>query len=381
MKKIILVTILIAVSVFLYFQISDIGLRSTPKNTNTPKISDVENSNLEEIPLATIISQDLEIPWGIAFLPSGELLITERTGNVRLIDEKFQLIKKPVLDISDVKNIDGEGGLHGITLHPDFTTNKYVYLYYTYKSERDQTLNRVQRYIYDNQSLVADKVIIENIPGSLFHDGGRIKFGPDGLLYITTGDAQKENLAQEKSSLAGKILRITGEGEIPEDNPFGNAVYSYGHRNPQGIAWDNADKLWSTEHGRSGVLSGLDEINLIKAGNNYGWPAIQGDETKQGMNPPIKQSGPNTTWAPACLAIIDNRLFFSGLRGEALYETLINDNQLDGLKEYFKGKFGRIRECIIGPDEMLYITTSNRDGRGEIRDGDDKIIRINIKKL
>ena len=359
---------------------------------NTPKISELTPpASTDDTPLATIIAENLEVPWGIAFLPAspdasqnrtdGQMLVTERVGRVRLIDSNFKLQEKPILILSEVQSINGEGGLHGIVLHPQFTSNNFVYIYYTYSSGGSQTLNKVERYIFDGQTLTIDKTIIDKIPGSLFHDGGRIKFGPDNFLYITTGDAQQSDLAQNTSSLAGKILRVTDEGKIPDDNPFGNAIYSYGHRNPQGIDWDDENKLWSTEHGRSGALSGLDEVNLIKQGGNYGWPEIQGNETKDGMITPARQSGAKSTWAPACAAVINNRMFFSGLKGEALYETLIDGSQLVGMKEYFKNKYGRIRECIKGPDDMLYITTSNRDGRGNVQDGDDKIIRINPNKL
>jgi glucose/arabinose dehydrogenase len=385
MKRLALFLIILVALALLYF-----GLRKSENQSflPTPKISELAPGDSQDEPLATIAAENLEVPWGIAFLPAspasgpdGGFLVTERVGRVRLIDKNFNLLAEPVLTLSVVQRIQGEGGLHGIVLHPDFEKNKFVYIYYTYESSNGQTLNRVERYILENNKLVQNKAIIDRIPGSLFHDGGRIKFGPDNNLYITTGDAQNPELAQDTNSLAGKILRVTDEGDIPSDNPFGNAVYSYGHRNPQGIAWDEENNLWSTEHGRSGALSGLDEVNLIEKGKNYGWPEIQGDEERNGMEKPILHSGTSDTWAPACAVILENRLFFSGLRGEALYETVTENKQTSGLKEHFKNEYGRIRECILGPDGMLYITTSNRDGRGDVRDGDDKILRVNPKKL
>jgi len=187
----------------------------------------------------------------------------------------------------------GEGGLLGIAVHPRFAENQLIYLYYTY--ERSGGLaNKVVRFKFEGDSLVSGETVIENIPGATIHDGGRIKFGPDGFLYITTGDASVPESAQDRSSLAGKILRLKDDGSIPPDNPFPDSpVYSYGHRNPQGLAWDADEKLWATEHGSAAT----DELNLIEPGRNYGWPTIRGDETAPGMVSPVIQSG-TTTWAP-----------------------------------------------------------------------------------
>jgi glucose/arabinose dehydrogenase len=219
----------------------------------------------------TIVTQNLEIPWSLAFLPDQSLLFTERPGRVGLIDKEGNLTF--VANILEVKH-RGEGGLLGITLHPDFRDNKYVYLYYTYANTGDNTLNRVVRYKLENKQLRGEEVIVNAIPGAINHNGGRIKFGPDKFLYITTGDALNPSLAQDKNSLAGKILRVTDEGKLLENNPFGNLVYSYGHRNPQGLAWDNQGRLWATEHGPQAH----DELNLIERGANYGWPIVVGDE-------------------------------------------------------------------------------------------------------
>ncbi len=270
----------------------------------------------------------------------------------------------------------GEGGLLGMTLHPRFSENQWVYLYLTTKNG-EGLINRVERYRFGRDRLTEKTTIIDNIPVAANHDGGRIAFGSDGYLYITTGDAGKSNLAQDIYSLAGKILRLKDDGSIPPDNPFGNAVYSYGHRNSQGLAWDNKGRLWATEHGRSGVLSGLDELNLIEKGKNYGWPVIQGDEIKTGMESPVVQSGAAETWAPAGATFWDGSVFFGGLRGEALYEAKTTSERKVSLKIHFRKEFGRIRAVVLGPDGYLYITTSNTDGRGEPRASDDKIIRVN----
>ena len=327
--------------------------------------------------LETVIVQNLDTPWAIAFMPDGNLLVTERKGTVKQVVTGGGASE--IAQLEKVKEI-GEGGLLGITLHPGFTSNNYVYFYYTYGGSSGRTLNRVVRMKFENNSLSGEQILVDAIPGNSNHNGGRIKFGPDGFLYITTGDAQNPSQAQDRNSLAGKILRTTDEGKPAPGNPFGNSTYSYGHRNPQGIAWDSDGRLWSTEHGRSGLQSGLDEVNLIEPSNNYGWEIIQGDQTRQGMVAPVRHSG-NDTWAPSGAAFSGSSLFFSGLRGQTLYEAVISGTQITDFKEHFKGQYGRIREVILGPDNMLYITTSNLDGRGNPKEGDDKIIRINPAKL
>ena len=354
-----------------------VTLDKVQRKGTLPKI-EVGNVSDTRIPITTVVATGLEIPWSLAFLPNGSLLITERPGRVRVIDSYGNLLPSPVATIAEVKHI-GEGGLLGIAIHPDFENNTYVYLYYTYSSNGENTLNRVARFKFEEGRLVNEQVIVDAIPGAVNHNGGRIKFGPDNFLYITTGDAQEPSRSQDKNSLSGKILRVTDEGKPPSGNPFGNLVYSYGHRNPQGLSWDNRGRLWAAEHGRSGVLSGLDEINLIEMGKNYGWPTIQGNEQETGMEKPQLHSGFDT-WAPAGTAFAGGSLFFGGLRGQALYEAVIKEDQLT-LKEHFKEEFGRIREVVLGPDGFLYITTSNRDGRGTPKTDDDKIIKINVQKL
>lgn len=317
-----------------------------------------------------IVAENLEIPWEIAFLPTGEMLVTERPGRVVKIGEN-----REVIEVEGVEHI-GEGGLLGLALDPNFSQNNFVYLYLT-TTQNEKFVNRVEKYRLDGNTLIDKKLIIGGITGAAIHDGGRIAFGPDGYLYITTGDAGKSSLAQDKNSLNGKILRVKEDGVIPDDNLFKNAVYSYGHRNSQGLAWDESQDLWATEHGRSGVLSGLDEINRIEKGKNYGWPIIQGDDTKEGMVSPIIHSS-DDTWAPSGVAFLNGSLFFAGLRGEALYEYKIKEKVL---KEHFKKRFGRLRAVVVSPNGFLYISTSNRDGRGSPKASDDKIIKINAKKL
>lgn len=320
-----------------------------------------------------VIADDLDIPWGMAFLPDGNMLVTERPGTLKLISGSGQ--SRQTFEIEGVEHA-GEGGLLGVALHPEFEHNNFLYLYMTSRNGGG-LLNRVERYQLVGNELTDRQVVLSNIPGANYHDGGRLAFGPDGFLYITTGDAGQESLSQNTNSLAGKILRIADDGSVPSGNPFGNPVYAYGIRNSQGLAWDDQERLWSTDHGRSGRLSGLDELNLIRAGANYGWPVIEGDETRGGMRTPVVHSGPDETWAPAGLAYWDGSLFFAGLRGQTLYEAeTINDSEVR-LKAHFHGEYGRLRTVKLGPEGMLYIATSNTDGRGSPEAGDDRIIRIN----
>ena len=353
-----------------------------------------EEEQVGETAAVTTIVRNLEIPWDIAFLPEGGMLVTERTGHVIAIALDGTQKELPVPGVKKT----GEGGLLGIVLHPDFKSNHLLYLYMSAPGTSDQTQNRVVRYRYENGILTEDRVIIDHIPGATYHDGGRMEFGPDGMLYITTGDATTPKIAQDKNSLGGKILRLKDDGVVPTDNPFGTdstgsttlttgsspqaAVWSYGHRNPQGLAWDSAGRLWETEHGPTGEGGRCcnDEINFIQKGATYGWPTIIGGEYKAGMITPAWGSEEDT-WAPASIAYLDGKLYFGGLKGEALYEAVLDGERIVEFKEHFKGEFGRIRTVRVGPDGMLYLTTSNRDNRGSPTADDDRILRINPEKL
>lgn len=331
----------------------------------------VSDHSMEDIEVA---AQNLTVPWEIVFLPDGDMLVTERSGTLKRIGKNNQT------HIVEGVQHTSEGGLLGLALHPNFQENKFIYVYLTTRNATG-LVNRVERYHYDADKLTDKTAIISDIPGASNHDGGRIAFGPDKKLYVTTGDTANEQLAQDKNSLAGKILRLNDDGSTPADNPFRNAVFSYGHRNPQGLAWDDEGQLWSTEHGRSGVRSGYDELNLITRGANYGWPSIEGDESASGMVKPVAHSGASDTWAPASLAYFNGSLYFGGLRGESLYQAKTDDNNQVTLTAYFKGEYGRIRAASLGSDNFLYISTSNTDGRGDIKPNDDKILRINIDIL
>ncbi len=377
MKKtvIALITLLILIVLILLFKDNIQKLFFTPTSSNLNQGINSEVITSEQRKDIEIVVQDLNIPWEIAFLSNDEYLVTQRTGNLLNVNKDA----KQAQEIEGVEHT-GEGGLLGLALHPDFKNNKLIYLYLTYKSGEGLT-NRVEQYKLDNNKLTNKKIILDFIKGSSVHDGGRIKFGPDGFLYITTGDAGEEKLAQDKNSLNGKILRIKDDGSIPLDNPFNNPVYSYGHRNPQGLTWDNKGNLWATEHGPSGLQTGYDELNLIEKGGNYGWPDVFGDQKKESTIAPIVQSGGNETWAPSGALFYNENIFFVGLRGESIYRVKLKDNKVVSITANFSKEFGRLRAISLGPDNYFYILTNNTDGRGFPKENDDKIIRINPKLL
>lgn len=323
----------------------------------------------------TVFAENLTTPWALAWLPSGDMLATERSGTLRLFGEAGQSFP-----ISGVKETS-EGGLLGLAIHPNFETNHLLYIYLTTQSSKG-TENRVDSYNLSGTSLTYLRTILGGIPAADRHDGGGIAFGPDKKLYITTGDATQADTAQDTTSLAGKILRINDDGSIPSDNPFGNAVWSYGHRNPQGIVWDDQGRLWSVEHGPSGERNGYgkDELNLIEKGANYGWPIIAGDTTATGMRTPVAHSGDNETWAPSGIAYVNGSLYFAGLRGQTLYKATIKPDNSVSLTAHFVGEFGRLR-AVTARENVLYVSTSNRDGRGTPRETDDRILQIPVNAV
>src|SRR4030042_4256826 len=259
-------------------------VNSPPTQPSVPSTATSPNIQVEDF------ITGLDVPWEMAFAPDGRIFVTERQGKI-LVIEDGKLEDEPWMNL-DVAEV-GEGGLLGLALDPEFGENHYVYVAYTYSTGVNKLQNRLVRLREDTSTGkgVMDKVLLDSAAGNVFHDGGRVKFGPDGKLYWTLGETGNPQLAQDLTSLNGKILRINPDGTMPANNPFsGSFVFSYGHRNPQGLAWQpGTDRLYSTEHGPSGGFygQGQDEVNYIEPGKNYGWPVIHGDQSREGMVNPI----------------------------------------------------------------------------------------------
>jgi glucose/arabinose dehydrogenase len=354
---------------------------ATPVPATAPPAPTVTASSA--IPHLTVeeVATGLEVPWSLSFAPDGRIFFTERPGRVRVIVDG-QLQAGAVLDIPDV-SAAGEGGLMGITLDPAFAQNHYLYLYYTYSDAQNRQRNKLVRYREGSNTLTEPAVLFDGVLGAGIHDGGRIKFGPDGKLYITVGDAANGDQAQQPDVLAGKILRLNPDGSIPADNPFGTAIWSYGHRNPQGIDWQpGTGLLFETEHGQAAH----DEVNIIQKGGNYGWPVVTAIPQRPEFVDPILTSGPPPSWAPSgaafgtapWLGAWQNNFFFATLRGAHLHRVALDPadpHHVLADEKLFEGVYGRLREVIQGPDG-LYFTTSNRDGRGSPAATDDRILRL-----
>ena len=334
----------------------------------------------------TVVSR-LEVPWSIVFTPDGRMLFTERPGRVRVF-EKGTLRPEPLAVIQDVER-GSESGLMGLTLHPNFAENHLLYLAYAYS--QDGVRVRVVRFRETGSGLTDRTLIIEGIPAERFHAGTRLRFGPDGKLYITTGDAAQKELGQRLDTLAGKTLRLNDDGTVPPDNPFVGRpgvrpeIWTYGHRNSQGLDFQPGTGLmFQTEHGPSGFdgPGGGDEVNIVERGKNYGWAAIHHRESQEGMESPLLEYTP--ACAPAsgafyrgsALAKFKNNFFFGCLRGQGLQRVVLDGRRVVSEERLFQGRYGRIRDVAEGPDGALYFSTSNRDGRGRPTSDDDRIMRI-----
>jgi len=311
----------------------------------------------------------LQVPWGIGFLPDGTALVTDRdSGAIHAISKRGK-----VSDVGRIHGVraSGEAGLLGLAVSPTFTSDHRIYVYYSAVDD-----NRIARVTYRDGRLTDQQDILTGIPRGPFHNGGALVFGPDHLLYVGTGDAMDHPAAQRLSYLGGKILRIQPNGKGAPGNPFPKAplVYTYGHRNIEGLAFDSSGRLWESEFGENT----WDELNLIKRGGNYGWPIFEG----KSHNP--KYVSPLWVWhtpdaSPSGIAIWRGSAWLASLRGERLWQVPLNGTSTGTPKARFTGTYGRLRAAVVAPDGSLWVTTSNTDGRGSPHQGDDRILRITVK--
>lgn len=333
-----------------------------PSDTSSPSPRATPPEVVEEV------ATGLAVPWGVDFLPDGRAIVTER-------DSKRVLLVDPdggdpvVAGTIDEAAPQGEAGLLGVAVSPDFRRDRLVYLYVSTASD-----NRVVRAeLGRDDTLGATEVVLDGIPLGSIHDGGRLEFGPDdGFLYVSTGETGVGELAQNRESLAGKILRITPDGEPAPGNPDEDSpVWTLGHRNVQGLAFDDDGQLWASELGQST----FDELNLIERGDNYGWPEAEG------RSPEESWTNPRVVWStseasPSGLAYADGQLWMAGLGGVRLWRVDVADGDATDPTDFFVGEYGRLRTVVTAPDGMLWVTTSNRDGRGAPSDGDDRILLV-----
>ncbi len=357
-----------------------LGAAETPPDSRTVKTKDGITLKVE-----TVVT-GLEVPWSIAFTSATRMLVTERPGRVRVV-ENGALRPAPLAVISDVES-KGETGLMGLTLAPDYEKSRLLYMSYGYAVPGGIRV-RVVRFHDDGTGLSQRKVILEGLPAARFHAGCRLRFGPDGKLYVTTGDATTREIAQKLDSLGGKTLRLNPDGTIPADNPFpGSPVFSYGHRNSQGLDWQPGTGLqFQTEHGPSGFdgPGGGDEVNIVEKGKNYGWPVVHHKMSREGMVSPLLEFTPAIAPSGASfvtgskLPALKGDFLFACLIGERLMRVRLdpkNPRHVLDAEPLFVNEYGRLREVQNGPDGAIYFTTSNRDGRGSVRPGDDRILRL-----
>ncbi len=305
----------------------------------------------------------LSVPWGLAFLPDGTALVGER-GTARLLRVRAGEAPQVVGTVPGVSS-GGEAGLLGLAVSPTYAQDRYVYAYFSAASD-----NRIVRFRLD--ALREQQVVLSGIARANIHNGGRIAFGPDGMLYAGVGDAANTSTSQNRQSLNGKILRMTPTGGVPADNPFGNHVYSYGHRNVQGLAWDDEGNLYATEFGQST----FDEVNRIVAGGNYGWPVVEGTGTNPAYRNPLVVWRPSEA-SPSGAAYANGHLFAAALRGSRLWAVPLTPGGGAGTPvAELRGTYGRLRSVALGPDGWLWVTTSNRDGSGSPGAADDRILRF-----
>ena len=355
--------------------VSILTMKFSPSETLVPLPAPVSNlSNLTYSSGVQIIAEGLQAPRSIDISKDGRIFVSEKRGSIRVVDNGT-LLTEPVGDIK-AENI-GDAGLLGLTLHPNFTQNHLFYVYYTY-SNSTGLFNKVLMLTESNNRIIDSKTILDGIPGDEYRDGGRIKFGPDGKLYVSTGDASIPELSQDLDSLAGKILRTNEDGTIPQDNPFSNSpVYAYGFRNVQGLAWaPNSGALYSSDQGGAGN----DEINLISPGKNYGWPHEEcnsSDDDDNRYTPPVLCFNPSLEPSGIAFAFSNklgyqNHLIVATLKGSHLRDIDFDS----GSQNTILVGYGRIIDLVESEDGSIFVLTSNTDGRALPQQGDDKILRL-----
>jgi glucose/arabinose dehydrogenase len=317
------------------------------------------------------IATGLEAPWGIGFLPNGDAVVTERdTTKVLLLESPSYDVREvgTIADAVGMGDLGGEAGLLGVAVSPDFGSDHLLFFYYSTDTE-----NRIAKATLEGDVLGKPTTILDGIPHGQIHDGGRLAFGPDGYLYASTGETGSSELAQDKDTTAGKILRITTDGDPAPGNPFkGSPIWSYGHRNVQGLAFDDRDRLWASEFGQNRY----DELNLITRGGNYGWPMVEGMGSGDSS-----LEDPQVVWdtdeaSPSGLAWLDGNLWMASLKGQRLWRVDVTGKRAKHPTDFFVGKYGRMRTVAVAPDGNLWVTTSNTDGRGDPAADDDRILVI-----
>lgn len=364
-----------------------IGVEDSVISPNVPPTESVNPISQSPVSykIESLVS-GLYVPWSIVFTSPDRMLVTERNGNVRVV-QNGQLMKEPLVTFPEVLG-KGEEGLMGMAVDPQYQQNKFLYVCYA-QPQDGNFKDKVVRLKDNGSTAVIDKELLTGIPAATNHAGCRVMFGPDGKLYVTTGDATDGEIAQQMNSLGGKILRMNTDGSIPADNPFPNSyIYSLGHRNPQGIAWQPVtNQLFETEHGPSlfDGPAGGDEINIISAGQNYGWPIVHHKEHQDGLIDPLLEFTPAvapsgaTFYAGDVFPQLKNNFFFALLKGEGIMRVEFsadNQSKVEKVSKLSGVDVGRVREVVEGPDGFIYFATSNRDGRGKLREGDDHIYRL-----
>jgi glucose/arabinose dehydrogenase len=314
------------------------------------------------------VATGLRAPWGLAFLPDGDALVSER--DTRRILEVTRGGEVRQVGVVESAVPQGEAGLLGLEVSPTFDEDRLVYAYVSTAED-----NRVVRMEYDGRRLGAPQPVLTGIPNGFIHDGGRLLFDEEGMLLVSTGEIGEPDLAQDRESLGGKILRITPDGEPAPGNPVGGSpVWTMGHRNVQGLAIDDADRLWATEFG----AQTWDELNLIERSRNYGWPVVEGrGEQDEYRNPFVQWSTAEAS--PSGLAFLDGSLWAGALQGERLWQIPVTDDGVGDPRGWFVGDYGRIRTVVASPEGTLWITTSNRDGRGQPTAEDDRILELELR--